>query len=102
MFILRHNFNHPKKNTLFLYTRGGSTSASWSISNLIQQFCDEFEVIIPSKTHSGGTLLSLGAKTIVMTKQAKLVPIGPSVNTPLNPQVPGAPHIQKCRLVLRQ
>ncbi len=89
------NFNLPNKISLFLYTRGGSTSASWSIANLIQQFCNEFEVIIPSKAHSGGTLLSLGAKTIVMTKQATLGPIDPSVNTPLNPQVPGAPPHSK-------
>jgi len=89
------NFNLPQKITLFLYTRGGSTSASWSIVNLIQQFCEEFEVIIPSKAHSGGTLLSLGAKNIIMTKQATLGPIDPSVNTPLNPQVPGAPPQSK-------
>ncbi|MEQ8425981.1 MAG: hypothetical protein RIA63_14780, partial [Cyclobacteriaceae bacterium] len=33
------------KITLFLYTRGGSTLAAWSLTNLIRQFCDEFEVI---------------------------------------------------------
>lgn len=84
-------FNKVSKISLYLYTRGGSTTASWSIANLIQQFCDEFEVIIPSKAHSGGTLLSLGAKKLIMSKQAALGPIDPSVNTPLNPQIPGAP-----------
>ncbi len=79
------------KISLYLYTTGGQTLAAWSIANLIRQFCDEFEVIIPSKAHSGGTLLCLGANTILMTKQATLGPIDPSVNTPLNPQVPGAP-----------
>ena len=33
----------------------------------------------------------LGANCIVMTKQAVLGPIDPSTNSPLNPQVPGAP-----------
>lgn len=80
-----------KKISLFLYTRGGNTLASWSISNLIRQFCDEFEVIVPSKAHSGGTLICLGANTIIMTKQATLGPIDPSVNGPLNPQIAGAP-----------
>ncbi|WP_223431562.1 SDH family Clp fold serine proteinase [Pseudomonas sp. GL-B-26] len=80
-----------EKITLFLYTRGGSTLAAWNIVNLLNQFCDELEIIVPSKCHSAGTLMSLGAKTIVMTKQATLGPIDPSVNTPLNPQIEGAP-----------
>ena len=79
-----------KKISLYLYTRGGNTLAAWSLVNLIRQFCDEFEVIIPSKAHSAGTLMSLGANTIVMTKQATLGPIDPSITTPLNPQIAGA------------
>lgn len=79
------------KISLFLYTRGGQTLAAWSIANFIRQYCDDFEVIIPSKAHSAGTLISLGANSIVMTKQATLGPIDPSVNTPLNPPIPGAP-----------
>lgn len=78
-----------KKISLVLYTRGGSTLAAWSLANLITQFCDEFEVIIPHKCHSAGTLISLAAHNIVMTKQATLGPIDPSVTTPLNPLVPG-------------
>jgi len=77
------------KISLYLYTRGGVTLAAWSFVNLIRQFCETFEVIVPSKGHSAGTLICLGANTIVMTKQATLGPIDPSVNTPLNPQVPG-------------
>lgn len=87
--------NSPQKITLLLYTRGGSTLAAWSIVNLIRMFCDEFEVVIPAKAHSSGTLISLGANAIVMTKQATLGPIDPSVNTPLNPQMPGAPPMSK-------
>jgi len=79
------------KISLFLYTKGGHTLAAWSIANLILQFCNEFEVIIPAKAHSAGTLLSLGANNIIMTKQATLGPIDPSVNTPLNPHIPEAP-----------
>jgi len=79
------------KISLYLYTRGGDTLACWSIVNLIRQFCNEFEVIVPFNCHSGGTLISLGADKIVMTKQATLGPIDPSINTPLNPEIPGAP-----------
>jgi ClpP class serine protease len=80
---------NTSKISLYLYTRGGHTLAAWSITNLIYQFCDEFEVLVPSEAHSAGTLICLGANTIVMTKQATLGPIDPSVNTPLNPGIPG-------------
>jgi len=79
------------KISLVLYTRGGNTLAAWSIVNLIRQFCDDFEVIIPNKAQSAGTLISIGANTIVMTKQATLGPVDPSINTPLNPHIEGAP-----------
>jgi hypothetical protein len=39
---------------------------------------------------SAGTILSLGADAIIMTKQATLGPIDPSINTPLNPLISGA------------
>lgn len=84
-----------KKISLFLYTRGGDTLAAWSIINLIYQFTDDLEIIIPSKCHSAGTLMSLGAKCIVMTKQATLGPIDPSIEHPLNPLIPGAPNAAK-------
>lgn len=79
------------KISLYLYTRGGHTLASWSIANLIRQFCKNFEVLVPSIALSGGTLICLGADNVVMTKQATLGPIDPSVNTPLNPGIPGGP-----------
>lgn len=80
------------KISLLLYSCGGQTLAAWTIANLIRQFCDEFEVIIPAKAHSAATLLTLGADRIIMTKQATLGPIDPSVNGPLNPHIPGAPE----------
>lgn len=83
------------KISIYLYTRGGATLAAWSMVNLIRQFCDEFEVIIPSKAHSAGTLMCLGANEIVMTKQATLGPIDPSVAGPLNPLIPGASNAAK-------
>lgn len=78
------------KISLILYTRGGNTLAAWSIINLIRQFCTYFEVIIPQKAQSAGTLISIGTNTIVMTKQATLGPVDPSINTPLNPRIEGA------------
>lgn len=77
------------KISLYLYTRGGNTLAAWTLVNLIRNFCKDFEVIVPFNCHSAGTLISLGANIVVMTKQATLGPIDPSVNGPLNPAVPG-------------
>jgi hypothetical protein len=83
----------PKKISLWLYSRGGETLAGWTIANMIRQFCKEFEVIVFSKAHSTATLISLAADNIVMTKQSTLGPIDPSINSPLNPQLPwGGPE----------
>src|SRR5882762_4386298 len=76
------------KISLILHTNGGHTSAAWRLVNLIRTFCDELEVLIPLKALSAGTLISLGADKIVMTKQAALGPIDPSVNHPLSPTLP--------------
>lgn len=76
--------------SLFMYTRGGNTLAAWTLVNLIRNFCKDFEVIVPFNCHSAGTLISLGANRIIMTKQATLGPIDPSVNGPLNPSIPGS------------
>lgn len=77
------------KISLYLYTNGGNTLAAWSLVNLIRSFCNNFEVIIPANCFSSGTLICLGSDSIIMTKQATLGPIDPSVNGPFNPSVPG-------------
>lgn len=78
-----------EKISLYLYTNGGDTLAAWSLVNLIRSFCKNFEVIIPANCFSSGTLICLGSDNIVMTKQATLGPIDPSVNGPFNPMMPG-------------
>ena len=78
-----------QKITLYLYTNGGNTLAAWSLVNLIRSFCKNFEVIIPANCFSSGTLICLGSDNIIMTKQATLGPIDPSVNGPFNPNIPG-------------
>lgn len=91
-YFIHHldTIRNTQRISLFLYTRGGDTLSSWSIVNLIRQFCKELEVIVPFKAHSGGTLICLGADKIIMTKQATLSPIDPSISNALNPQIPGA------------
>lgn len=77
-----------KRISLYLYTRGGDTSAAWNIINLLRMYCDDLQVIVPHKAHSAGTIIGLGANEIVMTKQATLSPIDPSITTPLSPMIP--------------
>lgn len=80
------------KISLVLHTNGGNTAAAWRLINLLRTFCDELEIIVPAKAMSAGTLMCLGADTIVMTKQATLGPIDPSLNGPLNPMINGMPN----------
>jgi hypothetical protein len=80
-----------KRISLILYTQGGDGMAAWSLFNLLRMFCDELEIIVPVKAHSAGTMMAIGADNIIMTKQATLSPIDPSINHALAPQVMGAP-----------
>ena len=84
--------------SLVLYTLGGDPHTARNITILLQAFCDELEVIVPSKCHSAGTLMCLGANNIVMTKQARLGPIDPTVIGGLNPVVPGSDPIERVRV----
>lgn len=80
------------KISLVLYTKGGSTLTAWSLINMLRMFCEDLEIIVPAVAHSAGTLMCLGANRVVMTKQATLGPIDPSITGPLNPLVPGNPN----------
>jgi hypothetical protein len=82
------------KISLVLHTNGGNTASAWRLVNLLHTFCDELEIIVPNKALSAGTLISLGVDKIVMTKQAALGPIDPSLNHALNPLVPNTPNVR--------
>ncbi len=74
---------------LFVYTPGGDTIAGWGLVNLLRQYCKKLKVLIPFRSLSCGTLISLGADEIVMGKHGLLSPIDPSVASPFNPTAPG-------------
>lgn len=88
-YITHHldRMGDQEKISLYLYTRGGQTTAAWSLVNLLRSFCNELEIIVPFHCHSAGTLICLGANNIVMTRQATLGPIDPSTNGFMNPQI---------------
>lgn len=89
-FCLNHlsQMGQQKRIDLYLYSTGGITMAGYALANLIREFCESFNVIIPFKALSCATLITLGADEIVMTKMGQLSPIDPSVNSPLGPRVP--------------
>jgi adenosine/AMP kinase len=80
-----------KRIDLFLYSPGGIAIAGYALVNLVREFCEKFNVIIPFKALSCATLISLGADEIIMTPMGQLSPIDPSVQHPLSPiiQIPG-------------
>lgn len=82
-----------EKLTLILYTSGGDTAAAWRLINLLRTFCEELEILVISKAHSAGTLMCLGANRIVMTKQATLSPIDPSLVHFLGPRTPNGSKV---------
>lgn len=86
------NIGDTEKIDLLLYTPGGITMAGFGLVNLIREFCENFNVIIPFRALSCGTLISLGADEIIMTKLGQLSPIDPSVEHPLGPSIEVSPQ----------
>lgn len=67
----------PKKIDLVLYTRGGHVESPWKIVAKMRQFCKQFNVVIPYRAHSAGTMIAIGADTILMSPMSELGPIDP-------------------------
>ena len=81
---------------LVLYTRGGDTNVPWTVVSYLREHCDRLTVLIPFYAHSSGTLLTLGADNIVMTRYATISPIDPTVANQFNPQDPMNPAAATC------
>jgi hypothetical protein len=90
-----------KKISLYMYSTGGITMAGYALANLLCEFSESFDVIIPFKALSCFTLVALGANNIIMTRMGQLSPIDPSVVSPLGPfaPIPGPPGVQGVRSV---
>jgi hypothetical protein len=80
------------KIDLLLYTRGGDVNAVWPFVNLVREVDPDYEVLVPFRCHSAGTLVSLGAKAIWMGPLSELSPIDPTIGNqfnPIDPLIPG-------------
>lgn len=89
--VLKETLQPGEPLDLILYTRGGETSAVWPIVSILREFDPNFEVLVPFRCHSAGTLVALGAKKVVMTPLAELSPIDPSTGNQFNPPDPLIP-----------
>jgi hypothetical protein len=83
--VLKESVGTSGKVDLCLYTRGGDVNAVWPIVSLIREFDPDFEILVPFRCHSSGTILALGAKRIVMGPLSELSPIDPSTGNQFNP-----------------
>src|SRR5579872_6017388 len=85
--VLKETLQPNQKIDLCLYTRGGDTNAVWPIASMLREFDPDFNVLVPFRCHSAGTLLALGSRHIVMTSLGELSPIDPSTGNQFNPSV---------------
>ncbi len=92
-FINQHlsSMGEIEKLDLFIYSTGGIIMAGFGLVNLIREYCNDFNVIVPFKAYSCATLICLGANEIIMTKLGQLSPIDPSLPHPLAPTLPTKP-----------
>lgn len=79
-----------KKIDLFIYTRGGAIDVPWRIVTALRQYSTTWNILVPFRANSAGTLIALGADQIVMGPQAELGPIDPSITVMRRGAQPGA------------
>lgn len=77
-----------KRLDLILHTEGGQITSAVRIANLLRDFCEELNIIVPYKARSAGTLLCLAANTISMGRCAEISPIDPIVRGRPSPDYP--------------
>lgn len=92
LFRVLKDSGSPDGIDLLLYTRGGDTNSVWPLVSLVREFDSDFEVLVPFRCHSSGTLAALGAKRLVLTSLSELSPIDPSTGNQFNPRDPANPQ----------
>ena len=66
---------------LILHIPGGSVAATEALVNYLKSLYDgNVRAIVPQLAMSGGTLIALSAKQIVMGRQSSLGPVDPQIN----------------------
>lgn len=79
---------HQPTISLIVVSNGGDSSASFRIASIIREYCDKFQILIPSRCASAATVLSLSADQVIMCPSGYLTAIDTSLAHPLNPKGP--------------
>lgn len=66
---------HHSKAILILTTNGGQANSAYQIARLFQKTYDEFWIYTPSYCKSAGTIIALGAHTLLMDSFSELGPL---------------------------
>jgi hypothetical protein len=76
-----HNIQPGENIDLLLHTRGGDVDAAEKLMALVQATVGggQFRVIIPDFAKSAGTLMALGADTLIMSDSSELGTIDPQI-----------------------
>lgn len=85
-FEILEDIGNTERIDLFIFSQGGDTLVPWKLVNLIREYANEFNVLIPFHANSAATLIALGANKIYMTKLADIGPIDPTLTGPFNPK----------------
>lgn len=80
------------KLDLLIYSRGGDTNAVWPLVSILREFDPKFELLVPFRCHSSGTLLAMGGSCIHMGPLSELSPIDPTTGNAFNPPDPNNSH----------
>ena len=76
-----HSLDRSKGLDLILHTPGGDVAATESIIDYLRtMFNGNIRAIIPQISMSGGTMIALSCKEIMLGKQSNLGPIDPQMN----------------------
>ncbi len=78
-----HNIQPGENIDLLLHTRGGDVDAAEKLMALVQATVGggQFRVIIPDFAKSAGTLMALGADTLIMSDSSELGTIDPQIRS---------------------
>jgi Serine dehydrogenase proteinase len=78
----KNQFEIGKKICVVLHTFGGDPVAAYKIGIFLQKRTGGFEIVIPKKAKSAGTLLALGATKMIMGPMAEIGPLDMQIKDP--------------------
>ena len=99
-YEILEKMGNQERIDLFIYSRGGNTLVPWKLVNILREFTNNFNVLVPFHSNSSATMIALGADKIYMGKMADISPIDPTITSPYNPAIPGKEGDPRARLGL--